>query len=133
MNLSLVTARVFFCGMGTAAVFLGGVCALRFLDSAVSGLFGLLLIGCIFGCSASVWFHIGLRLPKGMSERNLRASWYLAVMLIGPGLWGAASLIPALANFPLTYHVGTGCIILALPAAEVGYRYWLREFALPPA
>lgn len=133
MNPSLLVARLVFFVMAGGALLLGGVFATRIFDFAANPIILPLLLIVIFVLPAGVWLHVGIRLSKGVVEKNLRAAWYLAVMLFGPMLLAAASVSPVLASFPITYDVVTACIVLSLPVSELGFRLWLRGFVKPPA
>lgn len=91
---------------------------------------GHLFVFGFFALLAVVWFYSALRLGKALPERSLRAAWYLAVILTGPGLLFIESVVHVADALPI-FQLSTICVIGALPLAEFGFRAWLRPLVEP--
>lgn len=127
---SLAFARAFFCCIGVLSVIIGGVCVWRMVAGGLATWLGSLLVFGFFALLAVVWFYSALRLGKTLPEPSLRAAWYLAVILTGPGLLFIESVVHIADALPI-FQLSTICVIVALPVAEFGYRAWLRPLVQP--
>ena len=127
---SLALARALFCCIGILALIVGGVCVWRMVAGGMATWLGQLCVFGFFALLAVVWFYSALTLGKTLPERSLRAAWYLAVILTGPGLLFIESVVQIADALPI-FELSTVCLIVALPAAEFGCRAWLRPLVQP--
>ena len=129
-NTSLALARAFFCCIGILSLIVGGVCVWRMVVSGRATWLGSMIVFGFFALLAVVWFYSALRLGKSLPERSLRAAWYLAAILTGPSLLFIESVVHIADALPI-FQLSTICLIVALPAAEFGFRAWLRPLVQP--